>query len=78
MSFKAVLTGFTSDLCIWAESEEAGLSIEQRRPERDSHCRARSPVLLVCLNHLGACVKAFMTLLERLNNNNMAKSSMQL
>ena len=34
VSFKAVLIGFTSDLCSWAESEEAGLSIEQRRPEK--------------------------------------------
>ncbi len=34
MSFKTVLTGFTSDLCTWAESKEAGLSVEQRKPEK--------------------------------------------
>ena len=33
MSFNAVLTGFRSDLCTWAESEEAGLSVEQRKPD---------------------------------------------
>ena len=34
MSFNAVLTGFRSDLCNWAESEEARLSVEQRKPEK--------------------------------------------
>ena len=34
MSCKAVLTGFTSDLCTWAESEDAGLSVEQRQPDK--------------------------------------------
>ena len=34
MSFNAVLSGFRSDLCAWAESEEAGLSAEQRQPEK--------------------------------------------
>ncbi|KAL3134232.1 hypothetical protein ABBQ38_006663 [Trebouxia sp. C0009 RCD-2024] len=34
MSCKAVLTGFTSDLCTWAESEGAGLSVEERQPDK--------------------------------------------
>lgn len=34
MSCKAVLTGFTSDLCTCAESEDAGLSVEQRQPDK--------------------------------------------
>ncbi|KAL3146625.1 hypothetical protein ABBQ32_000857 [Trebouxia sp. C0010 RCD-2024] len=34
MSCKAVLTGFTSDLCTWAESQDAGLSVEQRQPDK--------------------------------------------
>ena len=34
MSFKTVLSGFTFDLGTWAESKEAGLSVEQRKPER--------------------------------------------
>ena len=34
MSLKTVLSGFTSDLCTWAESKEVGLSIEQRKPEK--------------------------------------------
>ena len=34
VSFKAVLLGFTCDLCSWAESEEAGLSVEERKPEK--------------------------------------------
>ncbi|KAL0031501.1 hypothetical protein WJX77_003847 [Trebouxia sp. C0004] len=34
MSCKAVLTGFTSDLCTWAKSEDAGLSAEQRQPDK--------------------------------------------
>ncbi|KAL3157776.1 hypothetical protein ABBQ32_012201 [Trebouxia sp. C0010 RCD-2024] len=29
MSCKAVLTGFASDLCTWAESEDAGLSVSR-------------------------------------------------
>ena len=34
VSCKAVLTGFTSDLCTWAELKDAGLSVEQRRPDK--------------------------------------------
>ncbi len=34
MSFKAVLSEFTSDLCTWAGSKDAGLSVEQRKPEK--------------------------------------------
>ena len=34
MSFKTVLSGFTSDLCTWAESKQAGLSVEQRKPAK--------------------------------------------
>ncbi len=34
MSFQAVLSGFTCDLCTWAESKDAGLSVEQRKPEK--------------------------------------------
>ena len=34
MNFNTVLTGFKFDLCSWAESEQAGLSIEQRKPEK--------------------------------------------
>ena len=34
MSCKAVLTGFTSDLCTWAEFKDAGLSVEQRQPDK--------------------------------------------
>lgn len=34
MSCKGVLTGFTSDLCTWAESRDAGLSIEQTKPDK--------------------------------------------
>lgn len=34
MSFKAVLSGFTSELCTWAGSREAGFSVEQRKPEK--------------------------------------------
>ena len=33
LSFKAVLSGFTSDLNTWAESKFAGLSVEPRKPE---------------------------------------------
>ena len=33
-SFNAVLTGFKSDLCFGAESEKAGPSAEQRKPEK--------------------------------------------
>ena len=34
MSFKAVLSVFTSELCTWAGSREAGFSVEQRKPEK--------------------------------------------
>ena len=34
MSFKTVLSGFTSVLCTWAESKEAGFSVEQGKSEK--------------------------------------------
>ena len=34
MSCKAVLTGFTSDLCTWAEFKDIGLSVAQRQPDK--------------------------------------------
>ena len=33
MSYKAVLTEIASDLCTWAESIDAGLSVEHRQPD---------------------------------------------
>ncbi len=45
MSFKAVFSGFTSDLNTWAESKFAGLSVEQRKPEKIVAAVQQMPVM---------------------------------